>query len=76
MQTLMDMAGLSSSLREKGAESHFLLRGSEEEVSCSGLLRELPKPEDEDGTTDFDLEGGRDASEPLIDMAAAGAICP
>lgn len=72
----MVMAGLRSSLREKGAESRFLLRESEDRVSCSRLLRELLMVEDDGGTTDLDLEGGRDASEPLVDMAAVGRNCP
>lgn len=40
------------------------------------LLRELGVAEDDGGTTDLDLEGARDASEPLIDMAATGRNCP
>lgn len=70
------MAGLSSSLREKGAESCVFLRNSVDKVSCSRLLRELPMADDDGGITDLDLEGGRDASEPLIDMAATGRNYP
>lgn len=76
MLTLMVMAGLSSSCSEKGAETRLLLRDSEDKVSCSRVLRELPMTEDDEGATNLDLEGGRDASEPLIDMTKTESDCP
>lgn len=69
MQTLMVMAGLRSSSRGKAGEARFLLCGLEGKASSWNLLRELAA--DDKRIADLDLEGGRDASEPLVDILAA-----
>lgn len=68
MQTLIVMAGLRSSSKGKAGETRLLLCGLEGKASSWNLLRELAA--DEVRTADLDLEGGRDASEPLVDILA------
>lgn len=74
--TLMVITGLSSSSRENGVDSRFLLRNSEDKDSVSRLWREILGVEDDGATTDLALEEGRDASEPLVDMDATGEESP
>lgn len=68
------MAGLSSSSRGKAGESRFLLCEMDGRASSWDLMREPAA--DEEGATDLDLEGGRDASEPLEDILATAGGRP
>lgn len=74
MQTLIVIAGLSSSSRGKAGESRFLLCELDCRASSWDLMRE-PAADDE-RAADLDLEGGRDASEPLMDILATAGGWP
>lgn len=74
MQTLIVMAGLSSSSRGNAGGARFLLCELKGRASSWDVVRE-PAADDE-RTADLDLEGGRDASEPLVDILATAGGRP
>lgn len=74
MQTLIVMAGLSSSSRGNAGAARLLLFELEGRASSWNRLCE-PAADDE-RAADLDLEGGRDASEPLVDILATAGSWP
>jgi hypothetical protein len=71
---LIVIDGLRSSSRAEAGEARFLLCELRGRASSWDVMRE-PAADDE-RAADSDLEGGRDASEPLVDILATAGGWP